>query len=184
MVVPEEWVKYLDGLGKHVASLKEYVSNDLSRVSSETRENSLKITSMTETYMQLQSALDEKDSEIKRLKDGYDTEIFRRFISRFIRIDQTIDEFILDEGESTALSQLSRLFEDALEECSVSKYEPEIGEDYREAYGIADNPKKELTKDSNKNFKIIEVIESGYHIDTGKNKKIIIPSKVKIYSKQ
>ena len=188
MIVPEEWAQHLFDVSKHVDLVSTQVikvggmvNSDLDRVTNVTSDNSSKISSMIDTYMQLQSALDDKDAEIRRLKDGYDTEVFRRFLSRFIRIDQTVDEFIMDEGENTALSQLHRLFEDAFEECSVYKFQPEVGEDYRNAYGIADNPKIVQTDDQNKDHLIAEVLEPGYHIDTGMNKKIIIRSKVKIY---
>ncbi len=180
MIVPEEWAKTIQGVGKSLTSFGKGVSEHLSNVANETNNNTVKISNMIETYMQLQSALDEKDAEIKRLKTGYDAEIFRKFISRFIRIDQTIDDFINEDGETPDLLQLRRLFEDALDECGISKFSPIIGENYRSAKGVSDNPKTILTDDPTKEFLITEVIEAGYQLNNGQENNIIIPSKVKI----
>ena len=181
MVVPEEWAKYLKKVGKSMEGFRKSVGDDLQRVANATNNNTEKISNMTDTYMELQSALDEKDAEIKRLKKGYDAEIFRRFILRFARIEQTIDDIILEDGEKEFLSHLKRLFEDAFDECGVSKYEPVIGEDYRKAIGVSDNPKTIATSNPDEEFLISEVLESGYQLNTAINKEVIIPAKVRIY---
>ena len=181
MIVPEEWAKTIQDLGKNLNSFGKGVSDHLSHVANETSNNTATMSSMIETYMQLQLALDSKDAEIKRLKTGYDAEIFRKFISRFTRIDQTIDDFILEHGETADLLQLRHLFEDALDECGISKFSPAIGANYRSAKGVADSPKALLTDDPSKEFLITEVIEAGYQLDNGQENNVIIPSKVKIY---
>lgn len=180
-VVPEEWAKSLMVMGDNINKINSSVNNSLNSVSEEAASSTQKINQMTETYMELQSVLDEKDQEIKRLRTGYDAEIFKRFISRFIRIEQSLDDFIQDEGEKESYTFLKRLFEDALEECGVCKFEPQVGEDYRKAVGISDNPKKEATTDKEKDFQISEVIEAGYHTIGGEIKHIIIPAKVRIF---
>ena len=181
MVVPEEWAKYLQQIGKGYKGFGEAIGASMKNVAGEMNSNTEKITNMTETYMELQSALDEKDKEIKRLKGGYDAEIFKRFISRFIRIEQTVDDFILEDESNESLDQLRRLFEDAFDECGVSKFNPTIGEDYRTAAGVADNPKTEITNDPEEEFLISEVLESGYQLNAGEDCKVIVPSKVRIY---
>lgn len=180
-VVPEEWAKSLMVMGDNINKINSSVNNSLNSVSEEAASSTQKINQMTETYMELQSVLDEKDQEIKRLRTGYDAEIFKRFISRFIRIEQSLDDFIQDEGEKESYTFLKRLFEDALEECGVCKFEPQVGEDYRKAVGISDNPKREATTDKEKDFQISEVIEAGYHTISGEIKHIIIPAKVRIF---
>lgn len=182
MVVPEEWAKYLQDLGKGLDEFSRAVGGGLERVSVEAKNNTDKISNMTDTYMELQSALDEKDQEIRRLKDGYDAEIFRRFISRFVRIEQSVEDIILEEGESEALNQLKMLFVDAFDECGVSKYEPAIGEDYRKAIGVSDNPKTIATDNPDEEFLIAEILEPGYRLSAGASQKVIIPSKVRIYT--
>jgi molecular chaperone GrpE (heat shock protein) len=179
--VPEEWAKYLQGVGEGVTQLSSVMDANLNRVSQESRLNTERIENMTKTYMELQEVLDEKDKEIARFKDGYDAEIFRRFIGRFARVDQALEDLILDGGESEELSLIKRLLEDAFEECGVEKTSPNIGEDYRTVSGVSDNPKIQHTNDPSLEFQIVEVIECGYELNTSVERKSIIPSKVKIY---
>lgn len=180
-VVPEEWAKYLQGVGEGVTHLSSIMDENLIRVSQESRLNTERIENMTKTYMELQEVLDEKDKEISRFKDGYDAEIFRRFIGRFARVDQALEDLISDGGESEELSLIKRLLEDAFEECGVEKTSPNIGDDYRTVGGVSDNPKLQRTNDPSLEFQIVEVIECGYELNTGVERKSIIPSKVKIY---
>lgn len=180
-VVPEEWAKYLQGVGEGVTQLSSIMDANLTRVSQESRLNTERIENMTKTYMELQEVLDEKDKEIARFRDGYDAEIFRRFIGRFARVDQALEDLILDGGESEELSLIKRLLEDAFEECGVEKTSPNIGEDYRTVSGVSDNPKLQHTNDPSLEFQIVEVIKCGYDLNTGVERKSIIPSKVKIY---
>jgi len=182
LLVPEEWGKYLDTVGKNMERLGDSFTSNINHLASKTSESSEKIGNMTETYMSLQNTLDEKDSEIRRLKKGYDAEVFRKFVSRFIRIDQAIDYYIhLEEGDSNFLGQLKRLFEDALDECGVESFAPQIGEDYRRAFGVADNPKKIKTEDPDEEFMVAEIIESGYRLRNGNDYEIVRPCKVSIY---
>ena len=182
LLVPEEWGSYLDAVGKSMGRLEASFAKNISHIASETSESSARISNMTETYMSLQNTLDEKDSEIRRLKRGYDAEIFRKYLSRFIRIDQTIDDYMhINGSDSNMLEQLKRLFEDALDECGVESFSPKVGEDYRRAFGVADNPKKILTENLEEEFIIAEILESGYRLRNGDDYQIIIPSKVSIY---
>jgi hypothetical protein len=180
-VVPEEWAKFLQDVGKKLHFLSGTVENNLKRVVSTSLDQTSKISNMTNTYMELQNALYEKDQEISRLKKGYDAEIFRRFIVRFARIEQSLDDFLIDNDESEEYSQLKRLFEDAFEECGVTRSSLSVGDDYRTAIGVSDNPKTENTDDPKLEFKISEIIESGYELNTGIGDRTIIPSKVRIY---
>jgi hypothetical protein len=182
-MVPEEWGKYLHQVGSDVSALTNSLNINLSAVVSKTCENSEKVANMTETYMALQGALDEKDAEIRRLKKGYDAEIFRKFLLRFVRVGQAIDDFIdSDEVEVRQLEQLKRLLEDAFDECGVEIYHPEVGDDYRNAEGVADNPKTINTVNNDDDFKIAEVIASGYRLRVGETFDCIVPAKVRVFS--
>lgn len=180
-VVPEEWAKYLQSVGENVAKLSSAIDINLTRVNNESRLHSERIESMTNTYLELQGVLDEKDKEINRFKDGYDAEIFRKFIGRFARVDQALEDLIAESTDTEDLSLLRRLLEDAFEECGVERSYPNVGDDYRTVYGVSDNPKVKHTNDSSLEFRIAEVIECGYELNAGIERKSIIPSKVKIY---
>ena len=183
LLVPEEWGKYLESVGKNINSLTKALSDNIELISSKTSDNSDKIVNMVDTYMSLQKALDEKDAEILRLKKGYDAVIFRKFLFRFIRIDQSLEDYI-QSGETSLeqLKQLRRLFEDAFDECGVEPFSPNIGEDYRRTQGIADNPKSMKTEKPEDEFMIAEVLEAGYRMGNNGEYEIIVPAKVKIYT--
>ena len=139
---------------------------------------------MTKTFMTLQDAINLRDSEINRLKTGYDAAIFRRFLRRFIRVDRAVQDFLNDmDGETDNLRSIMDLLKDALDECGVERFNPEIGEDYR-AKGdeIADNPKEVPTTNPGQDFQVAEIVESGYRLrGADKSQQIIVPAKVRVY---
>jgi hypothetical protein len=182
LVVPEQfgaWVKRLD---KHVVDLTDGFSNGIKIVSQKSSATDQKMTDLFETFMTFQQALDEREAEIRRLKRGYDAEVFRKFVSRFIRVDQLVDDLQkAGEVDADGLEQVRRLLEDAFLECGVEAFQPEIGSDYREAHGVADNPKSVAAENPEDAFMIKEIIESGYQIRHGESCQVIIPAKVVIH---
>jgi molecular chaperone GrpE (heat shock protein) len=183
IVVPEQFGGWVNGITAHIEKLTDKFSNGVEYVERQSQDTNEKVSNLIETFMALQQALDERDKEIRRLKRGYDTEIYRKFISRFIRVDQIVED--LQGGESADandLENIRRLLEDAFAECGVESFQPDIGSDYRKTDGVADNPKSVQAENPEDAFKIIEVLESGYQIRTSEGGEVIIPAKVKIYS--
>jgi len=130
----------------------------------------------------LRDALDERDQEIKRLKKGYDNAIYRKFVSRFIRIYQAVQYFLQQTDDSAPqLESIHSLLEDALLECDVHVYNPDIGSDYRTAFGVSDYPKILDTDIEEDDCKIAEVLEDGYYMKGGQKKEVLIPARVAIY---
>ncbi len=183
ILVPEEWGSSLKDVRSTVRKLINAFHDNTSRITSITTESSDKITNMTEIFMSLQGALNEKDMEISRLKKGYDSEIFRKFLFRFIRIEQYLDDCMKSENvDLDSLVQLKRLLEDAFDECGVEQFEPNVGDDYRRAEGIADHPKTTKTDKAENEFIIAEVLEAGYRLRGGEGYEYIVPAKVIIYT--
>lgn len=183
LIVPEEWGKYLENVGKSASKLSDNMRQGMHDLSEVTSDGIRKINSMVDTFMALQSVLDEKDAEIRRLRSNYDAEIFRRFILRFIRVDQTISDFIqLEMHSKESLLQIKRLLEDALDECGIECFSPNIGEDYRVAEGVSDNPKKIKAQNPEDEFRIASVVQEGYRLRNPGGFETISPAKVKIYA--
>lgn len=181
LLVPEKWAKHLDGIGQQVTALSGAIGDGLGSMSQTTARNSDRVSDMIETFMTLQNAIDERDSEIKRLKKGYDADVFRKFLNRFIRVDQTVDTYLQSKPEeSESLGQVKRLMEDALDECGVESFKPVVGEDFRRAEGIADNPKKVKTEEKDDDYKILEVIDPGYRLRVGNSHEVLVSAKVRI----
>ena len=174
-MVPEDWAKHLDvqsvGLNKLIQALHQAIKG----LFSNSEHTSKQISTLSETFMTLRSVIDDRDSEIKRLKRGYDRDIYARFLSRFIRLDIAI-------REQQSIEMLSRLSQDALDECGIESFSPAIGSDYR-ALGkqVADNPKSITTNDPTQNFLVAEVLERGYALRSPEGLEIHIPAKVSIF---
>lgn len=130
----------------------------------------------------LRSALDERDQEIKRLRRGYDNAVFRKFIARFIRVDQAVQYYMKHaENSATDLESIHSLLEDALQECDVRPFSPEIGSDYRSAFGVAEYPKILPTSIPEDDCRIAEIMEPGFAMQGGNEKEVLIPARVAIY---
>ena len=183
--MPEEWGKYLDSVGRNVGALSNELSKSIHHIAGRTSESTSKIDNMIDTFMALQKALDEKDAEIRRFKSNYDAEVFRKFLLRFIRVDQTVDDFIqVETSPSEYLSQVKRLLEDAFDECGVEFFSPNIGDDYRTTEGIADNPKTKKVDNPEDEFKIAEVLQVGYRLRSSDGYDTIVPAKVRIFTSE
>lgn len=178
---------------KGVRELREFgdrLQKSGDAILTDTKNTLQKIRDLFDGYMTLQGKLDEKDAEIKRLKGGYDAEILRRFLRRFIRVDEAARESLQDaavsEDARKSLHLICGLFEDALDECGVEKFSPKIGEDYRKAAGrVADHPEIDPTDDASKHFIIAEVLAEGYALrlpDGGQ--EVIAQAKVKIFKQK
>lgn len=183
MVVPEQLGEWTGSLTTHFHRLTEAVSTSLNESARLGQQTEQGISNLSETFMTMQQALDEREREIQRLKRGYDSEIFRKFVARFIRVDQAVEDFQRSgSADEAGLDQIRRLLEDAFSECNVECFQPELGSDYREAVGVADQPKTAKAESPEDDFKIAEILESGYLIRSAENSEVIKPSKVRIYT--
>ncbi len=163
LLMPEEHGRYLRGVGADV--------NDLSRQTAE----------LQASFLTLQRSLDDKDREIRRLKEGYDLNVFRSFVRRFVRVATAVEGFLsVDEPAREGLEHTKRLLQDALEECGVEPFAPELGVSYLDAEGVADNPKTVPADSSEENNRISRVLQEGYRLVTPQGYEVIKPAKVEI----
>ena len=121
------------------------------------------ISNMNKIITHLQGAIEKNEEEIKRYKKGYDADIFHTFLFRFTKVDKVLKEYI-DDGkiDLEGLDDIQIQMEDALKECKVEVYSPEIGANYKTLDYIADNPKKIPTSDKNLHETIAEIYQVGY----------------------
>ena len=144
---------------------------------------------LMEAFSVLQNALDGRDKEIKRLQRGYDNEIFRRFLSRFLRVDVALGVEINDARENgskslNALEDVRAILRDALEDCGVEEFSPELGESVKTAFGIDDGHKTRATANAEEIFTIAEVIETGFLLRTPDQPECIKAAKVEVFVPQ
>ena len=138
---------------------------------------------LNQTFMTLKSSLDQKDKEIARYKNGYDATIYKNFLLRFARVDKVIKEYISENKiDMNGLEDIQIQMDDALAECDVEIYIPEIGLDYKTTSGLEDNPEIKETLEKSKDATIAEILMPGYRRKLPKDGyQIIVEAKVAIH---
>ena len=169
IMVPEKFEKNIKSLNKSTKESSSIIQNALDNqaaalnssrtISDNTNEE---IARISEIITHLQSALEKKDEEMERFKKGYDADIYKQFLLRFTKVDRVLKEYI-DDGEIdlNGLGDIQEEMEEALLECRVESFSPEVGVDYKTQDNIADNPKKTPTTDKNQHETVAEVLQMG-----------------------
>ncbi len=175
-LVPEEWAQSLDEVTKKVDKNSHLVGESTKKLLKD-------VESMVEIFMTFNKALDEKDVEIKRLKRGYDQQVFAKFVRRFVRLKSQVEKAIeRTEGDTKEFDNIQLVLEIALEECGVVPFSPKIGADYTQlGKEVADAPKIIETDDPKLEHTIARVLEEGYKLDDTEEQVTIIPARVEIY---
>jgi cytoskeletal protein RodZ len=192
--VPEVLIDSVDSivndLAKTFKDMAEQHSANIDQSKRASKNTKKSFDDLMEAFTVLQTTLDSRDKEIQRLKKGYDSEIFRTFLRRFIRVDKALCEEInaLTTGNGVDLKDLEgiqNILRDALEDCKVFSFSPEIGGDFRKEFGVADNPKTKLSNNHEDDFLIAEVIEEGFKLVTPEGPdQCIQPAKVLIFKSE
>lgn len=187
LVVPEElgvWTgKLNDGIRLLSAEVRDFgiplgsCTQEFRRTSEATRSE---INALSQTFLAMQRAIDSRDAELDRFKRGYDSEIFRRFVGRFIRVDQALEDLQQSGSiDPKGLEDVRRLLEDAFAECGIEPFSPTLGEDYRTAFGVASAPKLVRTHQAEKGHTICKVDQPGYMLRGTTD--VIIPARVSVF---
>jgi len=165
--------KSLDSLKLEATNTAELVRNSI--------HSKKELSDYSDSLLSMQRTLSERELENERLKRGYDNVIFRKFITPFIRLDQTIAYLLNQTPSSPSLESIHRLLKDALMDSNVESFTPEVGSDYRKAIGVTDHPKIKETEIQEDDYKIAEVLEDGYLIRGYDKNEVLIPSHVVVY---
>jgi hypothetical protein len=180
-LVPKEWEKVLNQVSLTVKQ-NQLQSIDARSKSQYLHEEVFKNSEKTlEAFMSLHKAMDEKDKEIERLKHGYDSYIYKKFLKRFLKANIAAKEILEEDPTNASLKEVQDLLHDALQECDVEEFEPRIGDDVRYTKGIADGSRIIETVDLAKDFTVAEIIDQGYWVRGDTTTLVILEAKVKIY---
>ena len=189
-MVPETFEKNIKNLNKVANNNSLNIQNALDNQTAALKSSSKRsddsndeIARISEIITHLQSALEKKDEEMERFKKGYDADIYKQFLLRFTKVDRVLKEYI-DDGEIDldGLGDIQEEMEEALLECRVESFSPEVGVDYKAQDNIADNPKKIPTTDKNQHETVAEVIQMGYVRKCEDSSiEVISKAKVKVY---
>lgn len=132
-----------------------------------------------------QQKLDEKDKEINRYREGFDIQIYRRFLMRFYRAYKFLNKLEEPDADSipkAKLTQLKNTLEDAFEESGVEFFTPEIGVNYLDNKHIfEDNPDIMPTDSPEQDGVVADVITPGLRGLEGQDDNVIIKAKAQIF---
>ena len=184
-LVPEKWGMLITKLARATHDLESSLIDTRRVVVDQSTETTSTSNKLLESFLTLQEMISSRDQEIERLKKGYDSVVFKKFLRRFIRMAHSL-ETLQANTENTVdeknYGYLSRLLDDALEECGVESYTPESGTDYRNVgKEVADDPEEIETEAAENDFLIAECVETGYLLRGEASFEVVKQAKVKIY---
>jgi hypothetical protein len=184
-LVPEKWGSIIGELIEFSRIQHTQSEMSLAKVQQSSAEQSKRSNDLLESFLTLQDALSARDEEISRLKKGHDAKVFKRFLNRFLRVDRSLREMekeFSSQGDQKNYKYLARIMQDALEECGVEQFIPDVGSDYRDSGPqIADDPTVLATDDPSQDFKISVIETAGYILEGEGGVEVIVPSKVSIF---
>jgi len=181
LVTPENFGKWTGSVSesiKNVANALLHLSEHI-KASQESHRQS--VVDLSETFLTLNKAIEQRDQQIRKAEQGWERQVFKRFLVRFARVDQTINDSSIEPIE--VVRQARALMSDALSECDVHPWVPPIGSDYRKANGVDDSPLLVPTNEPSLFYSIKRVITPGYRLSApDQDDVIVIPAKVEVYS--
>lgn len=183
LVTPQNFHKWTE----QVAGTLESVIRATNSNSHEVRESKSNLQAafveLSQTFLTLQRALDQRDQQLKRAEQGWELQIFKKFLLRFARVDEVLNDQTIDDA--SALVQARLMMRDALDECGVEPFHPRIGSDYRTERGVDDQPILTHVNDKDLYFTIKSVRSPGYCVRaTNGDDVIVIPARVEVYAPQ
>ena len=127
------------------------------------------------------------DEEISRLREGYDTKIFKDFLNRFFRVYRIIEEdleYYKDKNEEPFIKLLNDLkisLKEAFLDCGLEEFSPKKGEEYKKAFGVSENIVSIETTVESENMKIAKIKSSGFKVKNDYGYKVMKPAIVTVY---
>ena len=170
-----------------LSTLSKALDKFQKNISKSKKEDSELVKELKEYLSILTKNISKKDKEISRLKEGYDTKIFKGFLNRFFRIYRTVEEdleFYTDEKNEQfikLLSNLKSVFKEAFLDCGLEEFSPQKGEEYKKAVGVSENTVSIETQIESENMKIAKIRSSGFKMKNDYGYEIIKPAVVAIY---
>jgi hypothetical protein len=138
---------------------------------------------LLQSFLQLQGSLDDRDREIERYKDGFDTKILLRIARKLTNLDKEFGFSIDDLGKDgrdddkglKALTELREEFRELLEiDMGVTEFRPEEGQDVRGCHGVSNKWVTRGTDDPKANHTIAKVVAPGWQAERGEGNPVTL----------
>ena len=179
-VVPTELLKHLKTQSNTYNVLRGSIDKQLTSSKNNQTATFDKIENSFEIF---RSQLDQKDVELKRLRSGYDYDIFKNFLARFVRVHTELFkecEATKNNDNLESLTDIKDLFEDSLSECGVRIVTPSIGDKY-ESEHFAAQLSYVATEKTADDGNISRVVHPAYYHETDAGSTLLKEARLKIY---
>ena len=166
LLMPEEYIEKMQDFEVTMKFLAGRLEKDVPGIHQDIKESTEAI---HQSFLAQNRMLDEKDKEIRRFKEGGDLKIVAKFLDKFVGLYCDLEEFLGGEENSNedVLEELIATREqiwEALQDCDVQRYRPEIGGHYLETDGVSDRPEKVAAQSSEEHNLITDVLTEGYRV--------------------
>ena len=142
-----------------------------------------RLDALLETTKGFREAIEQRDGEVKQLRDGYDRSILSRHYYRLIRLHEEAREILDENPDSKDIRYLYGMTEALLKECDISKVSPELGADARDLAGLVDdNMIREVSEDPSQHNKIAKVDAPAYVYDEKGVHQVVQPARITVYA--
>jgi hypothetical protein len=191
----ENFVTSVSKIGQELGKIKEFNQNAVTQIVTQTNRvlteidiqskgHGEGIEKLMDTFLSLHVKLNEKDAEITRYKEGYDTKKIKSSLTGYIKVRDRIQSYA--DNEKTSLNDLDKLLiiiESAIDNLGASEIEVTIGDNfYDDKYvGLTDDPEIIETDDPEKDGLIAAIVKKGYEIKGQETNTTIRSAKLKIY---
>lgn len=181
LVTPENFFKWTENVGSGLESVATVIGRLSEEIKTSTEAHEKATNDLETTFLSLNKAIDQRDQQIRRAEQGWELHLFKKFLTRFSRVDQALNDASMSDSDT--LIQARELMADALNECDVYPLYPDIGSDFRKANGVDDRPVLVSTNDPSLYYQIKRVVTPGYRLRSpSQGDLVVIPAKVEIYS--
>lgn len=172
-------------LGENFAKLANYLNELGSTTNAINSQNSKRFDEIISSLNVFTKSLIEKDKEIERLKDGYDSklkiDVLKSMIILKDRLDYLIDENDSNDESLKLLRNILNVLENQFEDLGLIKLIFKEGDLWRNVDG-AEAEELVNADDESKKGQIIKTIKHGYYIEGLDGAKVIVrKAKVSLY---
>lgn len=198
-LVPEQWAQHILNLSDAIIKFRDVLENQLQitneqyqqflksqqTVSSEVHRMAQTLQVTQEMLLKFQQTIDLKDSEISRLKKGYDNQILRKNILAMVNLHVQTMAILGNDHENKSLKNIEFLMRDEIENCGVEIRDVPLGEDfaklsdYVDVVGHTSNIDSDLVKGQ-----ISEVISEIYLMRVEDQLDVLKKAKIKYHLPQ
>lgn len=142
-----------------------------------------RLDALLETTKGFREAIEQRDGEVKQLRDGYEQSILSRYYHRLIHLHEEAREIFDENPDSKDIRYLYQMTETLLKDCDISKVSPELGADVRDLTGlVGDNMIHEVSEDPSQHNKIAKVDAPAYVYDEKGVHQVVQPARITVYA--